>query len=94
MKKNFSSKAASTEFGSETNAQDVAKQNQQAEKNKLQSSGQFGQSSQSSAALYGQQEEFGSETDFNEVKKQNQQAEQSKQQSSGRFAKQNQQNNF
>lgn len=91
MKKNFSSKAASAEFGSETNVQEVAKQNQQAEKNKLQSSGQFGLSS---AGLYGQQEEFGSETDFNEVKKQNQQAEQGKQQSSGRFTKQNQQNNF
>lgn len=32
-----------TEFGSETNAQEVKKQNQQAESKKSQNSGQFGQ---------------------------------------------------
>ncbi|WP_397540003.1 gamma-type small acid-soluble spore protein [Rummeliibacillus pycnus] len=86
MKKNFSnSKNASTEFGSETNLQEVAKQNQQAEKNKQQASGQFGQSAA---------EEFGSETSLNEVKKQIQQAEQNKAQASGKYAQQNQQNNF
>ncbi|WP_102693965.1 gamma-type small acid-soluble spore protein [Rummeliibacillus pycnus] len=86
MKKNFTnSKNASTEFGSETNIQEIAKQNQQAEKNKAQASGQFGQSAA---------EEFGSETNLNEVKKQNQQAEQNKAQASGKYAQQNQQNNF
>lgn len=61
-------------FGSETNAQQVRKQNQQS-----------AQQSQGQNPMY---EEFGSETDVNQVKKQIQQAEANKQNASGQRANQ------
>lgn len=71
-------------FNGATDAQSVKQQNQQAESNKQQASGQFGQQNT---------EEFGAETDIQAVKQQNQQAERNKQQSSGKYGS-NQQSNF
>ena len=57
-----------TEFASQTNAQEVRSQNQQASNSSQSSQGQYGT-------------EFASQTDVQKVKKQNQQAESNKGQS-------------
>ncbi|RIJ68886.1 gamma-type small acid-soluble spore protein [Rummeliibacillus sp. TYF005] len=61
-------------FSGKTDVQKVKQLNQQAESNKQQASGRFGQQNT---------EEFGAETDVQAVKKANQQAEAKKQQASG-----------
>ena len=63
-------------FTGETDVQAVKQLNQQAEANKQQASGRFGQQNT---------EEFGAETDLQAVKQANQQAEAKKQQASGNF---------
>ena len=63
-------------FTGETDVQSVKQLNQQAEANKQQASGRFGQQNT---------EEFGAETDVQAVKNQNQQAERNKQQASGKY---------
>lgn len=80
-----------TEFGSETDVNEVKQQIQKAEAKKHQASGSLAHNSnqKTSSAM---NVEFGSETDVNQVKQQIQKAEAKKQQASGSFAKNSYQN--
>lgn len=80
---NFKQKM-NTEFGSETDVNQVKQQIQQAEAKKQQASGSFAKMSNPNT-FSGMNEEFGSETDVNQVKQQIQQAEAKKQRASGSF---------
>ena len=80
---NFKSKM-NTEFGSETDVNEVKQQIQQAEAKKHQASSSFVNNNQITSSAMNV--EFGSETDVNEVKQRIQQAEAKKQQASGKFA--------
>ena len=80
-----------TEFGSDTDLNQVKQQNQQAEAKKQRASGLF--SSNFFQNLNSKNVEFGSETDVNQVRQQNQQAEAKKQQASSRFSNNNNRNN-
>ena len=80
-----------TEFGRDTDVNQIKQQNQQAEAKKQRASGLFSSNRfQNSNSM---NVEFGSETDVNQVRQQNQQAEAKKQQASGRFSNNNNQNN-
>ena len=81
---NFKQKM-NTEFGSETDVNEVRQQIQQAEAKKHQASSSFTNASNqmTSSAM---NVEFGSETDVNEVRQRIQQAEAKKHQASGKFA--------
>lgn len=80
-----------TEFGRDTDVNEIKQQNQQAEAKKQRASGLF--SSNRFQNSNSKNVEFGQETDVNQVRKQNQQAEAKKQQASGRFSNNNNQNN-
>lgn len=83
-----------TEFGKESDVNEIMQEVQQAEAKKQQASGPFANNRQKQTAS-SMNAEFGSETDVSQVQRQVQQAEAKKQQASGRYAnKKNQSDNY